>query len=118
MYEYRTKNDCPLLVFWQHGPIIINRDKKKPLFLGGDVKWYNLDPKCAPNDSFELRGIAFAWKGAPLKDPVWVDLMTGWVYELPDRCQVVHRCGIDFVEVPSYDSPCLVTERAALDLMK
>ena len=57
------------------------------------------------------------WGGAPLKDPVWVDLVTGWVYEIPAENQIKHADGITFVRIPVYDSPCFVTERSALDLL-
>ena len=60
----------------------------------------------------------FEWAGEPLKDPVWVDLFTGAVYEIPAKRQIVHSRGVSLVRIPAYDSPCLVTERAALDLMK
>ena len=42
----------------------------------------------------------------------WVDLMTGWVYEIPAENQIVHADGITFVRIPAYDSPCFVAERA------
>jgi len=115
LYEYRAANGSPLLAFWQHGPVKVD---------GGDVTFEPgapvktaLDPNCAPGDSFETRGIVLGWKGRPFTDPVWVDLMTGWVFELPRDRQVIHSGGIDFVEIPSYDSPCLLTERSALDMM-
>lgn len=112
-YEYR-KQGSPLMVFWQHGPV--KPVKFANMFLGGDTTDYELDRLHAPGDSFETRGISISWQGKPLVEPVWVDLMTGWVYELPKELQIVHRCGVDFVEIPSYDSPCVLTERAALDI--
>jgi len=48
---------------------------------------------------------------------VWVDLFTGAVYEIPAAQQIVHSCGVSLVRIPAYDSPCVVTERAALDMM-
>ena len=68
-----------------------------------------------PSDDFTTRPGVFEWQGAPLKDPVWVDLFTGAVYEIPAKNQIVHSCGVSLVRIPVYDSPCLVTERAALD---
>ena len=59
----------------------------------------------------------FDWAGAPLRDHVWVDVFTGAVYEIPAKHQIVHSRGITFVRIPVYDSPCLVTERAALDFV-
>ena len=50
------------------------------------------------------------------EDPVWVDLLSGRVHAFPKR--LIARDGdvsiISFL--PSIDSPCLLTERAALDL--
>lgn len=116
LYEYRTGNGSPLLVFWQHGPVEVV-SKSGATFLSNGTVEVNLDPKAAPGDSFETRGITIDWQGAPLEDPVWVDLMTGWVFEFPADRQIVHSCGVDFVEIPSYDSPCVLTERKALSLM-
>ena len=52
----------------------------------------------------------------PWSDPVWVDLLTGRVYEFPRKDMIVHSCGVEFVNVPVYDSPALLTERKALGL--
>ena len=38
------------------------------------------------------------------------------VYEIPAEDQIRHADGITFVRIPAYDSPCFVTERAALDV--
>ena len=116
LYEYRAGNGSPILAFWQHGPVSVAREKHAT-FLKTTPQEVTLDPRHTPGDSFETRGIAIEWSGRKLDDPVWVDLMTGWVFELPEDRQIVHSCGIDFVEIPSYDSPCLLTERSALHLM-
>ena len=50
----------------------------------------------------------------PLVDPVWVDLLTGRIYAFPKKNQLVHSEGVTFVDVPVYDSPCLLAERAAV----
>ena len=103
LYEYRTRGGAPLLVFWEHGAK--DSDASKP------------DPQKCPNESVETRGIPIEWAGRPFRDPVWVDLLTGWVYEVPTEMQLVHSCGIDFVEIPVYDSPCILTERGAIDFV-
>lgn len=74
-----------------------------------------LNPQAAPTESLETRGIPIEWSGRAFRDPVWVDLVTGWVYALPVGRQLEHSCGIDFVEIPVYDSPCVLTERSAVD---
>ena len=112
-YEYRTKAGCPLFVFWSHG---MTKFRKSPKSFdpAGRIEVDILgDP---PGDSFETRGCVFEWTGKPLVDPVWVDLKTGWVYELPKKLQIVHSCGITFAEIPLYDSPCVLTERATLSI--
>lgn len=69
-----------------------------------------------PSDSFVTRPAAFRWKGPAFEDPVWADLLTGRVYEFPRKDMIVHSCGVEFVNVPVYDSPAILTERKALGL--
>ena len=77
-----------------------------------------IDPQTGkPSDSLMTREHIFEWGGNLLKDPVWVDLITGWVYEIPAENQIRHADGITFVRIPAYDSPCFVTELAALNLL-
>jgi hypothetical protein len=70
-----------------------------------------------PDDSFATRPAMFKYRGAPLKDPVWVDLLTGRVYAFPAKNQLIHSDGVTFINVPVYDSPCLLAEKGALPLM-
>ena len=72
-----------------------------------------------PGDSFETAPQVFKVKdGRPsLKDPVWVDLFSGRVYDLPRRNVSDSPDAVYYMRVPVYDSPCLLTERSALDLM-
>jgi len=77
-----------------------------------------IDPQSGrPGDSLTTREVVFEWGDDPLKEPVWVDLMTGWVYEIPAENQIKHSDGITFVRIPAYDSPCFVTERVVLDIL-
>ena len=110
-YQY-AKDGKPIFVFWSHG-----RDFQK---IGGESgvlgegKWRI--PFERPGDSFETRPGVFKYTGgAPLEDPVWVDLFTGRVYAFPKNDQLVAGDHVRFVNVPVYDSPCLLTERSALD---
>ncbi len=112
LYEYRAANGSPLLAFWYHGPVTATT--KNGTFVADQKMSVVLDPGARPGDSFETRGVTFTWGGRPFADPVWVDLMTGWVYELPADLQIVHSCGVDLAEIPVYDSPCLLTERSAI----
>ena len=103
IYEYRKrgKDGSALYVFWDHG----------------DLKQFHPSRnKMAPSDSFETRPVAFTFYNQLLKDPVWVDLMSGKIYEFPKKYILPRdeKTAI-YKMVPVYDSPCLLTERSALD---
>ena len=104
-YEYRKADGRPLFVFWIHADKIGNNWKKP---VTEDVQYSR------PADSFETRPAVFTYAGRPLSDPVWVDLLTGRIYEFPKDRQLVHSSGITYVDVPVYDSPCLLTERSVV----
>ena len=106
LYEYQTDNGRPIFAFWEHGST--QWDRKT-----GTAR---ISPDDRPGDSFSTRPFVLEWKGRPLEDPVWVDLLSGRVYALPDECQIVHSCGVTFADIPLYDSPCLLTERSSLCL--
>ena len=114
LFEYATRAGEPLFVFWEHGRMICKR------LPGGKLEYdAKIDPASGvPSDSLATREVIFEWSGKPFKEPVWVDLITGWVYEIPQENQIVHADGITFVRIPAYDSPCFVAERTALDLIK
>lgn len=96
----------PLFVFWRHG------------HMAPKTNWTQVKPSDLildrPGDSFETRPMVFDWRGAPLENPVWVDLLTARIYDFPKEDQLVHSCGVTFINVPVYDSPCLLIERDAI----
>ena len=100
----------PLVVFWVQGHMAnkVQWTKVKP----GDLEFDR------PGDSFATRPTVFDFKGKGFADPVWVDLLTGRVYAFPKDRMLVHSCGVTFVDVPVYDSPCVLTEKSALQLMR
>jgi len=116
-FEYETRDGDKVLVFWDHGDIV-----RHPFDSVGDehAESLELNPNVShrfavrPSDSFETRPIAFDYSGRPFADPVWVDLLTGRIYAFPKRDQLVHSAGVTFVNVPAYDSPCILTERRAV----
>ena len=113
LFEYTTRSGEPLFVFWEHGHMVC---KGRP---GSKTKYdAKIDPSSGvPGNSLTTREVIFEWGGKPFKAPVWVDLITGWVYEIPTENQISHADGITFVRIPAYDSPCFVAERSALDLL-
>ena len=136
--EGAVATQVPLFVFWDHGYIGVKKGRKvqvegqKPAPFMESVKipspdWtkskegyagLTLNPRNGiPSDDFTTRPAMIEWDGPALKEPVWVDLFTGAVYAFPLKQQVRHSRGISFIRVPVYDSPCVLTERTALDLM-
>ena len=97
-YEYRKRDGRRLYVLWEQG----------------DLKKFNkkTNRQC-PSDSFVWRPISFSIT-KELKEPVWVDLITGAVYEFPAK--YVRDCGglWHFRLLPVYDSPILLTERSVV----
>jgi hypothetical protein len=105
-YEYRSKKGKPLYVFWSVGDVKQHR-------IGRGPRSFEMIYE-RPGDSFETRPSIFTASGGPMKEPVWVDLLTGRVYEFPAR-NVCHVDGETFyMDVPVYDSPCILTERSQL----
>ena len=109
-YEYRSRKGDPLYVFWSCGDAGVRKDEVRGRHA---VAMYE-----RPGDSFETRPTVFTVVGEPMKNPVWVDILTGRVYEFPAK-DVKYVDGETFyINVPVYDSPCVLTERAALSLLK
>jgi len=98
----------PLFAFWTQG------------HMAPKTEWTQVKPPDLvfdrPSDSFATRPIVIDYNGTPFAEPVWVDLLTGRVYAFPKEDMLVHSAGVTFVNVPAYDSPCVLTERAALKL--
>ena len=53
-------------------------------------------------------------RGIELEEPVWVDIVTGAIYELPD--DYISTCGGRLVlkDIPVYDAPVLITEKSVV----
>ena len=132
-YHYVKEDGANLLVFWTHGRdyTYLTKDEQAKL-KQKDAQVRPVDGTLTqdgrkmlkferPSDCFVTRPAAFTLTGDHMKafkDPVWVDLFTGRVYEFPKQNQVVGKTVITFFNVPVYDSPCVLTERGALHLMR
>ena len=141
LYEFVKDGKHPLFVFWDHGIVGVKKNRRAmddgtgrmqqvACFENGRIpnieaaedgdgfrSFGEIWRRGVPSDDFTTRPSVFEWKGAPLNGPVWVDLFTGAVYEIPATQQIVHSSGVSLVQIPAYDSPCFVTERAALDFI-
>jgi hypothetical protein len=72
------------------------------------VMW---DNSGVPDDAFVTRPAQVAVKGLVVKEAVWVDLVSGRIYEIPaDR--IVKAGGFTiFKDIPLYDAPVLIAEK-------
>ncbi|MCX6904512.1 MAG: hypothetical protein NTW03_13735 [Verrucomicrobia bacterium] len=69
------------------------------------------DSSATPNDSFVTRPAQVEVKGLEIREPVWVDLVSGRIYEIPrDRITKMGQSTV-FKDLPLYDAPVLLTER-------
>jgi hypothetical protein len=67
-----------------------------------------------PDDSFVTRPARVEVQGLAVKEPVWVDLVSGGVYEIPaDRVTTADGTTV-FRDVPLYDAPVMIADRAVL----
>ena len=102
-YEYRRPDRKRIFAFWTHAEKA-NADGT-PEYL-------------RPGDSFETRPAVFRDAGgAPLADPVWVDLLTGRVHAFPRENVIISAGSVRYLDVPVYDSPCLLAERGAISMI-
>ena len=102
LWEFQRRG-APLFVFWTAGEWINQ---------GGN--WQMAYKR--PSDSMEKRSAVIRWPGKSFREPVWVDLLTGKVYAFPRERMISCADGLVFTDVPVYDSPCIVTERVAIDV--
>jgi Beta-galactosidase len=74
------------------------------------------DNSGTPDDAFVTRPAQVTVKGLTIREPVWVDLVSGRVYEIPaDR--IVSAGGFTiFKDIPIYDAPVLIAEKSAFKL--
>jgi hypothetical protein len=71
-----------------------------------------LDGANATN-SFNTKTVSITLENTTFKSPVWVDLMTGSIYDI-EKSQWSKSGGNSTFNIPLYDSPILITEKAFL----
>ncbi len=73
------------------------------------------DQSEAPHNDNKLQYKDIVLTKCTFVQPVWIDLLTGWIYEIP--ASAYSQKGDDFVlhGVPVYDSPIVIIEKSALD---
>ena len=73
--------------------------------------WFNSQ---APVDSNATTPVDLVFPGAKFTEPVYADLLTGQIYDIPRRRWSSADGAVTFKQMPIYDSPVLIAEKAAL----
>ncbi len=100
-FKYSTSSNVSMSVYdYQHQPT------QTPVV----ALW--LDGQNVTN-SFETTPVSFTIDNVSFNTPVWVDLMTGGIYEIPKSNWSKSGSSCTF-NIPLYDSPVLITEKILL----
>lgn len=65
-----------------------------------------------PSDNVAPTPVTFTFSQGNFNDPVYVDLRTGAVYDIPDNTWSRSGNSYTFTNVPMYDSPIVITDRS------
>ncbi len=64
-----------------------------------------------PTNSFKTTPASLTFEGVHFNDPVYIDLMTGHIYEIPKSDWSMSANSYTFKNIPLYDSPIVIGER-------
>ncbi len=65
-----------------------------------------------PGNGSEIVKVQVAVKGGHFKEPVWVDLVTGLVYEIPSEQMTVEGETVTLKDIPVYDGPAAIMDKS------
>lgn len=67
-----------------------------------------------PDNGNETTTAQFVLPGITFEDPVWVDVVTGAIYELPKDRITIEQSKTLLNDIPLYDAPVFITDRKAV----
>ena len=50
-------------------------------------------------------------EGGKYSDPVWIDLISGRIHEIPEKCRKLASGKMVLEKIPTYDSPVVIADR-------
>jgi hypothetical protein len=74
------------------------------------------DKSDIPSDFHRTVNATLKIKGGSFKDPVWVDTITGGVYEIPAEKVSVTDGVTTFEDIPVYDAATFITDKSLLSI--
>lgn len=69
-----------------------------------------------PNDSLERKIMDLTIRGLEIEEPVYVDMLTGFVHEFGYMDNYIRGGSLDIKGVPMFDSPVLIIEKSVLNM--
>ena len=67
-----------------------------------------------PGNGSEIEQVQITVKGGHFKEPVWVDLITGVVYEIPLEQMAVAGETVTLADIPVYDGPAAIMDKSLI----
>ena len=103
-YPYRVQSDSALAVFGYREES--TDEQVVTIWLKGG----------APRNTNEMHAMDFVFPRARFTDPVYVDVRTGTVYDIPEASWSRQGTTYTFTDLPVYDSPILIADRGLVPL--
>jgi len=91
-------------------PVSIDGYRKKPSGNSVVAIWFNSEAAAESND---YTPVDFTFRNVHFKEPVYVDLRTGGVFEIPAGSWSQEGGETKFRAIPVYDSPILIADKPA-----
>ncbi len=101
-YPYSSSTDLSLSVY---GYALKNFDYQVVTI------WENGD---TPNNELDKTNIDFEFNKGNFEDPVYIDMLNGKIYDIPDADWDKNGTQFNFRNIPVYDSPILIAEKSVI----
>ncbi|MGK7393836.1 MAG: GH39 family glycosyl hydrolase [Candidatus Cyclobacteriaceae bacterium M3_2C_046] len=99
-YAYQAENDQSMSVFAYENKY--SNQQVVTLWFDGEI----------PSDSNDKADVDFTFYQGYFADPVYVDLRTGEIYEIPAKNWIKKGATYEFKNIPVYDSPVLIADKS------
>lgn len=105
-YAFKTDNSESMSLFAYQNEY--TKNQVVTIWFDGDI----------PSDSNEKTEIDFTFYEGDFDEPVYVDLRTGEVFEIPENQWSKSGSVYEFKNIPVYDSPVLIADKSLLKITK
>ena len=75
------------------------------------------DKSAVPSNDNDTVTATLTIANGSFQQPVWVDTLTGGIYEIPPEKMLLQDGKVVFQDVPVYDAPTFITDRSLLTMV-